>query len=555
MRAISFFLLLIVFSACSAPHYDLVIKNGTVIDGSGQPGHVADVAIRNGKIAKIGASLSATAEKTIDAKGRVVSPGFIDMLSWACGPIVYDGTVPSVVQQGITTAIFGEGWSMGPVNDNVKKGMAGWWQEYNIPYDWSTLAEYMQRIEQQGTSVNIASYVGATTLRMYAVGFEDRKASEPELQQMKDLLRKEMQAGAMGLASSLVYTPAFYADTHELVELAKVVAEFDGVYASHIRGEGSDLLKALDEFITICEQAGVRGEIYHLKAAGKENWNKLDKALAMIEAAQKRGVRITADIYPYTAGATGLDAMMPPWSKDGGSDALIRRLQDRSTRAKIKKEILTSFEGWENFYWMAGGGQGILLSYLSDKNKELQGKSLAEAAKLRGSNDELEFLCDLLISENGGGGGIYFLMSDENVAKKMRLPWISFDTDEDAYRPTGLMGRRHPHPRAYGTFPRILGKYVRDENVISLEDAIHRMSGMAAEIVGLNKRGLLKQGYAADVVIFDPQTVADKATYTNPHQFSEGIDYVLVNGTVVGESGKHTGAKPGRFLQLNRAGK
>ncbi len=541
--------ILLLWAACSTQQYDIIIRNGTVIDGSGKKGFNADVAIRDGRIAKIAKDIPGKAKQIIDAEGSVVSPGFIDMLSWACGPIWYDGTVPSVVRQGITTAVLGEGWSMGPVNENVKKEMAGWWQEYEIPYDWQTLDDYLRLIEQRGTSVNIASCVGATTLRMYVIGFEDRRATPAELQQMKDLLRREMEAGALGLASSLVYTPAFYADTHELIDLAKVAAEYDGVYASHIRGEGSDLLKALDEFITICEQANIRGEIYHLKAAGKENWPLLEKAIAKIEAARQRGLRIYADIYPYTAGATGLDATLPPWAKEGGDEALVKRLQNKKLRGSIKKEILTSFEGWENFYRMAGGGKGILISYLSEKNQELQGKYLSEAATQRGYSDELEFLFDLLIEENGGGGGIYFLMPEENVVRKIQLPWVSFDTDEDAYRPTGPMSKRHPHPRAYGTFPRILGKYVREEKVIPLEEAIRKMTSLAAKVARLSDRGLLQPGKAADVVVFNPKTVTDHATYTEPHRFATGIEYVLVNGRIVVEKEQHTGAKPGRVLR------
>jgi N-acyl-D-amino-acid deacylase len=543
-------ILLILFLGCSLPEYDLFIKNATIVDGSGYPAFEADIVIKDGKIVEIGENLSRNSKSLIKAKGLTVTPGFIDMLSWACGPILYDGNAESVVQQGITTAIFGEGWSMGPVNDTVRSEMKGWWPEYEIQYNWETLADYLKYVEQKGTSVNVGSYVGATTVRMYEIGFKDRKATEEEKQRMKDLVRKEMEAGAFGLASSLVYTPAFYADTHELTELAKVAAEYGGVYASHLRSESSDFISALDEFITICKDAGIAGEIYHLKAAGKENWDKLDKAIAKIEEMRKEGLDITADIYPYTAGATGLSAMMPPWAKDGGSEALIERLKNPAIRKKIKIEILSSHKGWENFYWMAGGGKNILVSYLSEKNKHLQGKTVAELASIR-NKDEIDTILDLLIEESGGGGGIYFIMQEESVIKKMQLPWVTFCTDEDAYKPFGLMSKRHPHPRAYGTFPRILGKYVREQTVITLEEAIKKMTYLPADKLGLKNRGLIKKGYAADINIFDSHKIIDKATYTNPHQFPEGMQYVIVNGMIVVNNGKHTGAQPGKALFKN----
>jgi N-acyl-D-amino-acid deacylase len=542
--------LTLLIASCGAPDYDLFIKNANIIDGSGSKSYQADIAIKDGIIVEISQNLSGSSKSVIDAKGLTVTPGFIDMLSWACGPILYNGNVESVVQQGITTAIFGEGWSMGPVNDSVRTEMEGWWPEYEIQYNWETLAEYLKYVEQKGTSVNVGSYVGATTVRMYEIGFKDRKATAEEMQRMKNLVRREMEAGAFGVASSLVYTPAFYADTHELTELAKVAAEYDGLYASHLRSESTDFLEALDEFVNICKDAGISGEVYHLKAAGKENWNKLDKAIAKIENSRKEGLNITADIYPYTAGATGLSAMMPPWAKDGGSEELIKRLQNPAIRKKIKLQMQNSFTGWENFYWMAGGGKNIMVSYLSEKNKDLQGKTIAEIASLQ-NKDEIDTILDLLIEESGGGGGIYFLMPEENVIKKMQLPWIMFCTDEDAYKPVGLMSKRNPHPRAYGTFPRILGKYVREQNIISLEEAIKKMTSMPAEKLGLKDRGLIKKGFAADINIFDPDQIIDKATYTDPHQFPEGMHYVIVNGVVVVANGKHSGAQPGKALFKN----
>jgi N-acyl-D-amino-acid deacylase len=544
------FALTVFLLSCSSEHYDIIIKNGTVVDGTGSNGYKSDVGIKEGKIYLIDESISGNATSIIEASGQVVAPGFIDILSWASGPIVYDGEVQSVVCQGITTAIFGEGWSMGPVNEAVRDEMRSMWKEYDIKYDWKTLADYLKFVEKQGTSVNIASFVGATTVRLYVLGNEDRLATPEEMKQMKDLVRQEMEAGALGVATSLVYTPAFYADTEELIELSKVAAEYDGIYISHIRGEGADLIEAMEEFITIAEKANIAAEVYHLKAAGKENWQKLDEAIALIENARKSGFDITADIYPYTAGATGLNAMMPPWSKEGGTAELVKRLKNKSTRKKIKREILTSTSGWENFYWMAGGGEGILVSYLS-KNKEYQGKSIAEIAKIM-KKDDIDAIFDLLIDENGFGGGIYFLMSEENIEKKMKLPWVCFCTDEDAYKLTGLMSKRNPHPRAYGTFPRVLGKYVREKGIITLEDAVRKMSALPADRLGLTDRGRIKKDLAADIVIFNPETVIDKATYTQPHQFPEGITYVIVNGKIVVKDGIHTGTKPGKALFKKR---
>lgn len=546
-----FTLLLVILSlACTTKQNDIVIRNGLIIDGTGNKGFRADVAIRDGMIQAVGADLDTNGAEVIDATGLAVSPGFIDVLSWACGPIVYDGEAHSMVRQGITTGVFGEGWSMGPVNDRVREEMRVFWPEYNIKYNWTTLADYLRMLEKKGVSANVASFVGATTVRLFVIGNEDRKATPEELEQMKDLVRTEMEQGALGLATSLVYTPAFYADTEELTELAKVAAEYGGIYISHLRGEGTGLIPALEELITISEAAGIPAEIYHLKAAGQANWNKLDSAITLIESARARGLKITADIYPYTAGATGLSAMMPPWSKDGGNDELVKRLQDPQARARIKSEILNEFVGWENFYWMAGGGENILVSYLSEDLKKYQGMTIAEIGSLMGK-DDLDTVFDLLIAESGGGGGIYFLMSEENVARKMRLPWISFCTDEDVYKTTGLMSKRNPHPRAYGTFPRILGKYVREENVLSLEEAIRKMTSLPAQVLGLKDRGMIHSGLAADLVLFDPESVIDKATYTDPHQYPEGIHFVIVNGKIVIKDQEHTGLMPGKALFRN----
>jgi len=541
---------MLLINGCRAD-YDVIIRNGKVIDGSGSVGYKADIGIIEGKIVMIEEHISQPGALEIDARGQVVCPGFIDILSWASGPVLYDSEVRSVVQQGITTAVFGEGWSMGPVNDNVREGMKNFWMEYNLDYSWHTLGEYLDYVEKKGTAVNIASFVGATTVRMYVIGFDDRPATAEEMEKMKILVSQAMEEGALGLGSSLVYTPAFYARTDELIELSKVAALHDGIYISHIRGEGADLLSSVRELLTISKQAEIPAEIYHFKAAGKDNWYLLDDAISMIEEAHREGLDITADIYPYTAAATGLDAMIPPWAKEGGDQALVRRLNDPQERKKMKQDILTSKSGWENFYQMSGGGKNILVSYLSERNKSLQGKTIEEIARLR-RNDEIDTIFDLLEEEKGYGGGIYFLMSEDNVKKKMQLPWVSFCTDEDAYRPEGLMGKRSPHPRAYGTFPRVLGKYVRDEKVLSLQEAIRKMTSLPAARLGFRDRGLLKTGMAADIVVFDSAKISDKATYLNPHQYPAGISHVLVNGIEVVRDGRHTGALPGKALKKRK---
>ena len=541
---------MLLINGCRAD-YDVIIRNGKVVDGSGSVGYTADIGISNGKIVMIEEHISEPGALEIDARGQVVCPGFIDILSWACGPVLYDSEVRSVVQQGITTAVFGEGWSMGPVNDNVREGMKNFWMEYNLDYSWHTLGEYLDYVEKKGTAVNIASFIGATTVRMYVVGFDDRPATAEEMEKMKLLVSQAMEEGALGLGSSLVYTPAFYASTEELIELSKVAAVNGGIYISHVRGEGADLLTSVRELLTISKEAEIPAEIYHFKAAGKDNWHLLDDAISLIEEAHQQGLDITADIYPYTAAATGLDAMIPPWAKEGGDQALIRRLKDPQERKKMKQDILTSKSGWENFYQMSGGGKNILVSYLSEKNKSLQGKSIEEIARIR-KEEEIDTIFDLLEEEEGYGGGIYFLMSEENVKKKMQLPWVSFCTDEDAYRPEGLMGKRSPHPRAYGTFPRVLGKYVREEKVLPLQEAIRKMTSLPAARLGFSDRGLLKTGMAADIVVFDSAQIKDQATYLNPHQYPTGISHVFVNGIEVVRNGKHTGALPGKALKKRK---
>ena len=528
--------------------FDVIIRNGTVYDGTGAEPRQADVAIRGDRIAGVGDFKSATAKTIIDAKGLAVAPGFINMLSWSTESLIQDGRSQSEIRQGVTTEIMGEGESMGPVNDRVREHMIR--QQTDIKYDikWSTLAEYLQYLEKRGISCNVASFIGATTIREYVIGFEDKPPTPEQLDQMRELVRKEMEAGALGIGTSLIYPPAFYAKTEELVELCKVAAKYQGKYISHMRSEGNQLLEALDELIRISREAGIPAEVYHIKAAGKQNWGKLDNLLSRIEAAQKEGLKITANMYSYTAAGTGLDACLPPWTEDGGYPALFKRLRDPATREKIAAEVSKDSDAWENLYIGAGGPEHILLAaFKSEKLKPLTGKTLAEVARMRGK-DPIETAMDLIAEDESRIGTIYSLMSEPNVKKELAKPWISFGSDEASQAPEGVFLKSNPHPRAYGNFARVLGKYARDEKVLSMADAIHRLSGLPATNLGLDHRGFLKEGMFADVVVFDPAAITDHATFEKPHQYATGVKHVFVNGVQVIKDGEHTGAKPGRAL-------
>jgi N-acyl-D-amino-acid deacylase len=484
----------------------------------------------------------------VNATGLAVAPGFINMLSWSTESLIEDGRSQSEIRQGVTTEIMGEGESMGPVNDRVREYLLR--QQKDVHYDikWKTLAEYLKYLESRGISCNVASFIGATTIRENVIGFEDKPPNPEQLDQMHELVRKEMEAGALGIGTSLIYPPAFYAKTEELVELCKVAAKYQGKYISHMRSEGNRLLEALDELIRISRDAGIPAEVYHIKAAGQKNWPKEDDLLSRIEAAQKEGLKITADMYTYRAGGTGLDACLPPWTEDGGYPALFKRLRDPATREKIKAEVQTPSDDWENMYLAAGGPQNILLSqFKSDKLKPLTGKTLAEVAKMRGK-DPIDTAMDLIAEDGSRIGTIYFMISEENIRKELAKPWISFGSDEASQAPEGVFLKSNPHPRAYGNFARVLGKYVRDEKVLPMSDAIHRLSGLPATNLGLDHRGFLKEGMFADVVVFDPTTIADRATYEKPHQYAVGVKHVFVNGLQVLKDGEHTGAKPGRAL-------
>jgi N-acyl-D-amino-acid deacylase len=547
-RALIVFLSSLIASSTFAQDFDIIIKNGTVYDGSGGEGQHVDLAIKGDRIAGVGDFKNAKAKTVVDAKGLAVAPGFINMLSWSTESLIQDGRSQSEIRQGVTTEIMGEGESMGPVNDRVREFMLK--QQADIKYDikWNTLAEYLQYLEKRGVSCNVASFIGATTIRANVIGFDDRAPTPQELDQMRELVRKEMEAGALGIGTSLIYPPAFYAKTEELIELCKVAAKYQGKYISHMRSEGNQLFEAFDELLRISREAKIPAEVYHIKAAGQKNWGKIDNLLSRIEAAQKEGLNVRANMYTYTAAGTGLDACLPPWTEDGGYPALFKRLRDPAMREKIKAEVKIDSDKWENLYLAAGSPDKILLvGFKSEKLKPLTGKTLAEVAKMRGK-DPIDTAMDLIAEDESRIGTIYFLMSEENVKKELSKPWISFGSDEASQAPEGPFLKSNPHPRAYGNFSRVLGKYCRDEKVITLPEAVRRLSAQPASNLGLDHRGILKEGMFADVVVFDPATIADRATFEKPHQYAVGMKHVFVNGVQVLKDGEHTGAKPGRAL-------
>jgi N-acyl-D-amino-acid deacylase len=528
--------------------FDTVIRGGTVFDGSGSPGVRADVGIRGDRIAAVRDLSAAKAGTVVDATGLTVAPGFINMLSWSTESLLVDGRSQGEIRQGVTTQIFGEGSSMGPLNAAMKRRMVEQMGDLKFDITWTTLAEYLGELERRGVSQNVASFLGATTVREHVIGLADRKPSAAELEAMRDLVRREMEAGALGIGSSLIYAPAFYASTAELIELCKVAAKYRGKYISHIRSEGNRLVEAVEELIRISRDARIPAEIYHLKAAGEANWPKMPKVIAMIEQARREGLRITADMYTYPAGATGLDASMPPWVLDGGYEEAFKRLRDPQLRKKIAAAIRTPSREWENLYLAAGSPDRVrLVEFKSDALKPLTGKTLAEAARLRGE-DPVDTIMNLVVEDRSRVGTVYFMMSEDNLTMQIRLPWVSFGSDAASMAPEPPFTRSGAHPRAYGNFARVLGKYVRDEKALTLADAIHRLSGLPATNLDLDQRGFLTPGKFADVVIFDPATVADRATFESPHQYSVGVRDVLVNGVIVLRSGEHTNARPGRAL-------
>jgi N-acyl-D-amino-acid deacylase len=543
-----FLLVSITCSFAAAQDFDVIIRNGAVYDGTGsEPRHV-DLAIRGDRIAGLGDYKNGKAKTIVDASGLAVAPGFINMLSWSTESLIQDGRSQSEIREGVTTEIMGEGESMGPVNDRVREHMLR--EQADIKYDiaWTTLAEYLQYLEKRGVSCNVASFIGAATIRENVIGFEDKAPTPEQVDQMRELVRKEMEAGALGIGTALIYPPAFYSKTDELIELCKVAAKYKGKYISHMRSEGNQLLEAFDELVRIAREANIPAEVYHIKAAGQKNWPKIDNLLSRIESAQKEGLNIRANMYTYTAAGTGLDACLPPWTEEGGYPALFKRLRDPTTRGKIAAEVKIDSDKWENLYIGAGSPDNILLvAFKSEKLKPLTGKTLAAVAKMRGK-DPITTIMDLIAEDESRIGTIYLVMSEENVKKEIAKPWISFCSDEASQAPEGVFLKSNPHPRAYGSFVRVLGKYVRDEKVITLPEAIRRLSAFPATNLGLDHRGMLKEGMFADVVVFDPATIADHATFEKPHQYATGVKHVFVNGVQVIKDGEHTGAKPGRAL-------
>ncbi|MEM1091145.1 MAG: D-aminoacylase [Pseudomonadota bacterium] len=529
--------------------YDTIIVNGQIYDGTGAAPIQADLAFTDDRIVAIGDLDETRATTVIDAGGKAVAPGFINMLSWATESLIEDGRALSDIRQGVTLEILGEGWSMGPLNPQMKADALA--QQWDIKYaiDWTTLGEYLEFLEQRGVSPNVASFVGGTTVRVHELGEEDRAPTDAELKRMQQLVRDAMREGAMGVSTALIYAPAFYAQTPELIALTAAAAEFGGFYVTHLRSEGNGLLEGIDEVLEIAEATGAAVEIYHLKAAGESNWPKMATVIETIETARAAGVNIRANMYTYTAGATGLDAAMPPWVQEGGHDAWVERLKDPAIRARVLTEIETPTNDWENLYLAAGDPSRLLFSaFKNEALKPLTGMTLAEVSAQRGTSPA-DTMVDLVIEDNSRVGTVYFLMSEENVATQVALPWVSFGSDAEAPAPEGIFLESGVHPRAYGNFVRVLGKYVREEGVISLEEAVRKLTSLPAENLQLRERGLLKSGYFADVVVFDPESVTDHSTFNDPHQLSTGVTDVWVNGIQVLKDSKHTGEMPGRVVR------
>ena len=527
--------------------FDVLIKGGTVYDGTGRAPRRVDVAIKGDRVVAIGNLSRARGQNVVDARGLAVAPGFINMLSHSEVSLIIDGRSMGELKQGITTQIFGE-FSMGPLNDKMKQRKFATQGDVKFDVTWTTLAEYLTFLEKRGVSQNVASFIGAPTIREYVIGLDDKPPTPEQLEHMRELVKGEMEHGALGITTALIYPPAFFAKTDELIELCKVAAKYKGKYTAHMRSEGNQLIEGVQETIRISREAGLPAEIYHLKASGTPNWPKMDQVIRMIEDARRQGVKITADMYTYTAGGTGLDASMPPWVFDGGPEAAYKRLQDPATRKRIAEAVRTPTNEWENLYLLSGSPDHLLLlGFKSAALKPLAGKTLAEVARMRGK-DPVETIMDLVLEDRSRVGTIYFLMGEENIKKQIRQPWVSFGSDAASMAPEGLFIKSPTHPRAYGNFARLLGKYVRDEKLISLSEAVRRLSGLPATNLELDHRGFLKPGMFADVVVFDPQTIADRATFEKPHQYSIGVKHVFVNGVQVLKDGEHTGAKPGRAL-------
>jgi len=538
-----------VIVAAPLPPFDLVITNGHIIDGTGSPWYSGDVGIRDGKIAAIGNLSAAPRTRTMDAQGKVVAPGFIDMLGQSDMTILVDPRLPSKIYQGITTEITGEGGSAAPLNDAIIQSDRSEYEHYHITPDWRTFREYFARLEKQGMGINLASYVGATQVRRMVIGDDDKQPTPEQLERMKELVRQAMRDGTVGLSTALEYAPAPYAKTEELIALAGEASKFGGIYATHMRNESDAVLEAIDEALRIGREAHIPVEIWHIKVAGKENWGRMPEVVAKINAARAQGMDVSANTYAYTAWFNDLSAFIPQWAHDGGIAKLVERLKDPATRARIRKDMLTPSKDWDNEWQEIPSPEAVLIGVVQNPQLlPLQGKRLSEIAKMW-NKDPMDALFDLLIEDKGFTYVAVFGMSEPDVALALQQPWVSIDNDSSGTSPEGILGQEHPHPRAYGTFPRILRKYVREEKKLTLEDAIRKFSALPAQRMRLTDRGVLKAGMWADVVVFDPTTIRDLATFDNPNQLSQGMEYVLVNGVPVIDQGQMTGAKPGRVLR------
>lgn len=560
------FLLLAGIVGCTGPtEHDWILRGGTIYDGSGGEPYTGDVAIYAGRVVKVGDLGEDIAREELDVSGLAVAPGFVNMLSWAVDSLIIDGRSQGDIRQGVTLEVFGEGTSYGPLTDAMQRDILdGWLADYGeervrrwlrIPEEeplqlpWRTLGEYLEFLTTIGVAPNVASFVGATTVRVHELGYEDRAPDAEELERMRELVREAMREGALGVGSSLIYAPAFYADTDELVALASAAGESGGRYISHMRSEGNRLLEAVDELITIARDANVPAEIYHLKAAGQSNWSKMDEVIARVEAARAEGLAISADMYTYTAGSTGLDAAMPPWVQEGGYDAWAERLQDPATRARVKAEMSAPTDEWENLMLAAGASGTLLVGFRNpDLREQYTGKTLAQVAAERGA-DPWDTAMDLVVEDGTRVQVVYFLMSEENLEKQIGLPWVSFGSDAGSMTADAPFTATSTHPRAYGNFARLLGRYVRERRVVPLPEAIRKLTSLPAENLGVEDRGRLGPGYWADVTVFDPDTIMDHATYESPHQYATGTVHVFVNGVQVLRNGEPTGALPGRIVR------
>jgi N-acyl-D-amino-acid deacylase len=541
--------LTLLISCTEKKSFDVIIRGGTIYDGSGGDPFVADVGINLDTIAAIGDLSNAVGKSEVDAKGLSVAPGFINMLSWATESLIVDGKSQGDIRQGVTLEVFGEGMSMGPLNEEMKKGMRSQMHDYSFDIPWTTLGEYLDHMEKKGISCNIASFVGATSLRIHELGMANRPPTPEELERMKKLTREAMEEGALGVGSSLIYAPANYSSTEELIELCKEASAFGGMYITHMRSEGNNIFAAVDETIRIAREAKIPAEIYHLKMAGKDNWMKIDSVLYKIERANQEGLKITADMYTYTAGATGLDASMPPWVQEGGIKEWIRRMKDPAIRKKVISEMRSPSKTWENLLQMSGSPDKVLLvGFANDSLKKFTGKTLAEVATIHRKSPE-ETAMDLVMTDSTRISTVYFMMSEENIIRQIKLPYVSFGSDAESSAPEGVFLKSSTHPRAYGNFARLLSKYVREEKVITLQEAVRRLTSLPAGNLKIQKRGRLASGNYADVVLFDAEKIQDHATFEKPMQYATGMVYVFVNGVMVLSKGEHTGATPGRAVR------